>query len=52
MKKYDIAIDFESYHAIVEAESKEEAENKAMEGFSNLDDKERDYWVGDISEEK
>ena len=52
MKQYEVIIDFESCHLIVEAETKEEAEKKAYEEFKSKEmcDVFPGFWVGDCNE--
>jgi hypothetical protein len=52
MKKYEVIIDLGSKTFLIEAETPEEAQNKALEIFEalSLDDKIDEYWVGDCSE--
>lgn len=52
MKKYEVIIDLGSKTFIVEANDKEEAEQKALLQFEALpsDDKIEEYWVGDMYE--
>jgi ABC-type polar amino acid transport system ATPase subunit len=52
MKEYDVCIDVGSYSTRVKANSKEEAEEKAIKEFENMpiEDRTEEYWVGDCDE--
>jgi len=54
MKEYETVIDLGSKTFRVEAESKKEAEEKAVKEFEKLSDSDRldEYWAGDCSEVK
>ena len=54
MKKYKVDVDFESYSVIVEAGSKEEAEQLGINKYEehNKEEPTPHYWVGDCCEEE
>jgi hypothetical protein len=51
-KTYQVIIDLGSKYITIEAECQKDAENKAMEQFESLPDKDKfeEYWVGECYE--
>lgn len=54
MKQFDVIIDFESLHLNFQAETEEEANEKAMKHFKSMsvEDKMPDWWIGETDEVK
>jgi len=51
-KRYDVIVDFESFTTTIEAKSKMEAEQKAIELVLDFDRNDLDCWVAECSEEE
>ena len=53
MTEYEVIIDFESCHLVVEADSPEEAEEKGLKKYIDMKAKDMTFpecWVGEVNE--